>query len=93
MPTCVALGIGFVPFSPLGKGFLTGAVDTSTSFTDGDVRTTMPRFTAENRAANQALVDHVAGPAQAKDATPGRGEHLGVQGDRYNEHHMSLADK
>lgn len=72
LPTCVALGIGFVPFSPLGKGFLTGTVDASTSFTDGDVRTTIPRFTAENRAANQALVDHVATLAQAKGATPGQ---------------------
>src|SRR5689334_12617632 len=72
LPTCVALGIGFVPFSPLGKGFLTGTVDASTSFTDGDVRTTIPRFTAENRTANQALVDHVTALAQAKDATPGQ---------------------
>ncbi|MFJ4521838.1 aldo/keto reductase [Streptomyces sp. NPDC088810] len=140
LPTCVALGIGFVPFSPLGKGFLTGTVDASTSFTDGDVRTTIPRFTAENRAANQALADHVATLAQAKDATPGQvalawllAQHpsivpipgtrrlsrveentgatqlplsadeladlnelagrIGVQGDRYNEHHMSLVDK
>jgi aryl-alcohol dehydrogenase-like predicted oxidoreductase len=140
LPTCVALGIGFVPFSPLGKGFLTGTVDASTSFTDGDVRTTIPRFTAENRAANQALVDHVATLAQAKGATPGQvalawllAQHpsivpipgtrrlsrveentgatglplsadeladlnelagrIGVQGDRYNDHHMSLVDK
>ncbi|MCL3992055.1 aldo/keto reductase [Streptomyces lavenduligriseus] len=64
--------LGFVPFSLLGKGFLTGTVDASTSFTDGDVRATIPRFTAENRAANQALVDHVATLAQAKDATPGQ---------------------
>ncbi|MEU5599272.1 aldo/keto reductase [Streptomyces sp. NPDC020298] len=118
LPTCVALGI----------------------VTEGDVRTTTPRFTAENRAANQALVDHIAALAQAKDATPGQvalawllarhpsivpipgtrriarvdenigaaqlplsadeladlnelaGE-VGVQGDRYNEHHMSLLDK
>lgn len=72
LPTCAALGIGFVPFSPLGKGFLTGAVDASTSFAAGDVRTTIPRFTAENRAANQALVEHIATLAQAKDATPGQ---------------------
>ncbi|KUL22959.1 hypothetical protein ADL12_41040 [Streptomyces regalis] len=57
-----------MPFSPLGKGFLTGTVDASTSFTDGDVRTTIPRFTAENRA----LVDHVVALAQSKDATPGQ---------------------
>ncbi|MET9457641.1 aldo/keto reductase [Streptomyces canus] len=140
LPTCAALGIGFVPFSPLGKGFLTGAVDASTSFADGDVRTTIPRFTAENRAANQALVEHIATLAQAKDATPGQvalawllarhpsivpipgtrriarieenigatqlplsadeladlnelAGRVGVQGDRYNEHHMSLVDK
>lgn len=140
LPTCVALGIGFVPFSPLGKGFLTGTVDASTSFTDGDVRTSIPRFTAENRAANQALVDHVATLARAKGATPGQvalawllAQHpsivpipgtrrlsrveentgatrlplsadeladlnelagvIGVQGDRYNEHHMSLVDR
>lgn len=140
LPTCVALGIGFVPFSPLGKGFLTGAVDASTPFAADDVRTTIPRFTAENRAANQALVEHVATLAQAKDATPGMvalawllAQHpsivpipgtrrtarieenagatrvplsadelsdlnelagrIGVKGDRYNEHHMSLVDK
>ncbi|WOT33738.1 aldo/keto reductase [Streptomyces coeruleorubidus] len=140
LPTCAALGIGFVPFSPLGKGFLTGTVDASTSFTDGDVRTTIPRFSAGNRAANQALVDHVATLAQDKGATPGQvalawllAQHpsivpipgtrrlsrveentgatqlplsadeladlnalagrIGVQGDRYNEHHMSLVDK
>ncbi|MFD5944504.1 aldo/keto reductase [Streptomyces collinus] len=140
LPTCADLGIGFVPFSPLGKGFLTGTVDASTSFTDGDVRTTIPRFSAGNRAANQALVDHVATLAQDKGATPGQvalawllAQHpsivpipgtrrlarveeniggtqlplsadeladlnelagrIGVQGDRYNEHHMSLVDK
>ncbi|MEU5593382.1 aldo/keto reductase [Streptomyces sp. NPDC020298] len=140
LPTCVALGIGFVPFSPLGKGFLTGKVDASTSFTDGDVRTSIPRFTVENRAANQALVDQVATLAQAKGATPGQvalawllaqnpsivpipgtrrlsrveenigatglplsadeladlnelAGRIGVQGDRYNEHHMSLVEK
>lgn len=72
LPTLAELGIGFVPFSPLGKGFLTGSVDTSTTFADGDIRTTIPRFTAENRAANQALVDHVAELAAAKGATPGQ---------------------
>ena len=54
------LGIGFVPFSPLGKGFLTGTVDRSTAFADGDIRTSIPRFTDENRQANQALVDLLA---------------------------------
>ncbi|GLP67374.1 aldehyde oxidase [Streptomyces sp. TUS-ST3] len=140
LPTCSELGIGFVPFSPLGKGFLTGTVDATTPFTAADVRTNIPRFTAENRAANQALVDHVTLLAQAKDATPGQvalawllAQHpsvvpipgtrrtarieenigatqlplsadeladlnglvgrVGVQGNRYNEHHMSLVDK
>ncbi|NGO08368.1 aldo/keto reductase [Streptomyces sp. HC44] len=140
LPTCAALGIGFVPFSPLGKGFLTGAVNASTSFGPDDVRTTIPRFTAENRAANQVLVEHIATLAQAKGATPGQvalawllAQHpsvvpipgtrriarieenvdatqlplsadelsdlnelagrVGVQGDRYNEHHMSLVDQ
>jgi aryl-alcohol dehydrogenase-like predicted oxidoreductase len=72
LPTCVELGIGFVPFSPLGKGFLTGTVDTTTAFADGDVRASIPRFTADNRAANQALVEHVATLARAKDVTPGQ---------------------
>ncbi|MGB8938733.1 MAG: aldo/keto reductase [Streptomyces sp.] len=140
LPTCAALGIGFVPFSPLGKGFLTGTVDASTSFVTGDVRTNIPRFTAENRAANQVLVEHITTLAQAKSATPGQvalawllAQHpwivpipgtrriarieentgaaqlplsadeladlnelagrIEVQGDRYNEHHMSLVDK
>ena len=57
MPTLAELGIGLVPFSPLGKGFLTGTIDSTTSFGDGDIRTTIPRFTEEDRAANQALVD------------------------------------
>ena len=137
LPTCAELGIGFVPFSPLGKGFLTGTVDSSTQFADGDVRATIPRFTAENRDANQALLDHVQALAQAHDATPGQvalawllaqqpwivpipgtrraerivenagatqvalsaddiaelnslAERVGVQGNRYNDHHMAL---
>lgn len=72
LPTLAELGIGFVPFSPLGKGFLTGTVDTSTQFADGDVRATIPRFAPENRAANHALVEHVAELATAKGATPGQ---------------------
>jgi aryl-alcohol dehydrogenase-like predicted oxidoreductase len=72
LPTCAELGIGFVPFSPLGKGFLTGTVDASTSFSEGDIRTTIPRFTPQGRDANLALVDHVRELAQAKDATPGQ---------------------
>ncbi|MBN9214604.1 MAG: aldehyde oxidase [Microbacterium sp. SCN 70-200] len=72
LPTLAELGIGFVPFSPLGKGFLTGIVDAATSFSDGDVRGTIPRFTADNRAANQALVSHVAELAASRGATPGQ---------------------
>ncbi|KPM55957.1 aldehyde oxidase [Frankia sp. R43] len=72
LPVCAELGIGFVPFSPLGKGFLTGTVDPSTTFASGDVRATIPRFTAENRAVNRALVEHVAALARAKQATPGQ---------------------
>lgn len=70
LPTLAELGIGFVPFSPLGKGFLTGTVDTSTTFTDGDIRHRVPRFNQENLAANHALVIHVADLARAKDAAP-----------------------
>jgi aryl-alcohol dehydrogenase-like predicted oxidoreductase len=72
LPTCAELGIGFVPFSPLGKGFLTGTVDPSTEFTVGDIRTTIPRFTAANRSANAALVEVVSQLAAAKQATPGQ---------------------
>ena len=140
LPTCAELGIGFVPFSPLGKGFLTGTVTASTEFTAGDIRATIPRFTTDNRATNQALVDHVARLAHAKNATPGQialawllAQHpwivpipgtrrlerveenaaatgvplsadeladldelaarIGVQGNRYNEQHMSLVGR
>ncbi|MEV6639581.1 aldo/keto reductase [Amycolatopsis sp. NPDC051371] len=137
LPTCGELGIGFVPFSPLGKGFLTGTVTPATQFDSSDVRASIPRFTADNRSANQALVEYVTRLARAKDAAPGQialawllAQHpwivpipgtrrierveenaaatqiplsadeladlndlaarIGVQGDRYNEHHMSL---
>jgi len=72
LPTCAELGIGFVPFSPLGKGFLTGTVAASTEFGAGDIRTTIPRFAADNAGANQALVDHVRTLADTKDSTPGQ---------------------
>jgi len=72
LPVLGELGIGFVPFSPLGKGFLTGTVSTDTAFSEGDVRATIPRFTEENRAANQVLVDQVAALAAANGATPGQ---------------------
>lgn len=72
LPTLAELGIGFVPFSPLGKGFLTGTIDHSTAFSDGDIRTRVPRFNEENLSANQALVEHVRALAAAKDVTPGQ---------------------
>ncbi|MEW1821679.1 aldo/keto reductase [Arthrobacter sp. NPDC080031] len=72
LPTLAELGIGFVPFSPLGKGFLTGTVDASTAFAEGDIRRRVPRFEAENLAANQKLVDHVKSVAEAKGSTPGQ---------------------
>ncbi len=68
--TLEELGIGLVPFSPLGRGFLTGAIDATTSFTTGDFRNTVPRFSAENRTANQALVERVTRIAEGKGATP-----------------------
>ena len=72
LPTLAELGIGFVPFSPLGKGFFTGTVDAATSFAEGDIRSGIPRFSEENRAANQALVEHVAELARVKDVSPGQ---------------------
>jgi aryl-alcohol dehydrogenase-like predicted oxidoreductase len=72
LPACRELGIGFVPFSPLGKGFLTGTVNTATEFDPGDIRATIPRFDAGNRTANQALLDHVTALARARDAAPGQ---------------------
>lgn len=64
------LGIGFVPFSPLGKGFLTGKIDANTEFDKTDFRNTVPRFSEENRKANQALIDLIAKFAEQKNATP-----------------------
>jgi aryl-alcohol dehydrogenase-like predicted oxidoreductase len=72
LPTLQELGIGFVPFSPLGRGFLTGAIDASTTFADDDMRRGLPRFTEENREANAALVAHVTGLAREKHAAPGQ---------------------
>src|SRR5215470_11680085 len=66
------LGIGLVPFSPLGRGFLTGRIDRAIEFGKGDIRGTLPRFTAEARAANQALVDLLGRIAEDKKATPAR---------------------
>jgi aryl-alcohol dehydrogenase-like predicted oxidoreductase len=70
LPTLEELGIGFVPFSPLGKGFLTGKIDQTTTFDSSDFRNTVPRFTPENRKANQALVEVLGKIAQRKNATP-----------------------
>jgi aryl-alcohol dehydrogenase-like predicted oxidoreductase len=70
LPTLEELGIGFVPFSPLGKGFLTGAIDERSTFDKSDFRNVVPRFTPENRKANQAVVDLLRGMAEQKRATP-----------------------
>jgi aryl-alcohol dehydrogenase-like predicted oxidoreductase len=69
-PTLAELGIGFVPFSPLGRGFLVGGIDANTKFTDGDFRNTLPRFSEEARRANQGLADKVAEIARQKKVTP-----------------------
>jgi aryl-alcohol dehydrogenase-like predicted oxidoreductase len=70
LPTLEELGIGFVPFSPLGKGFLTGKIDESTTFDSTDFRNTVPRFDAEARAANRAFVELLESVAERKGATP-----------------------
>jgi len=70
LPTLEKLGIGFVPFSPLGKGFLTGKIDENTTFDSSDFRNIVPRFTAEARKANQALVDLLRSIGERKNATP-----------------------
>jgi aryl-alcohol dehydrogenase-like predicted oxidoreductase len=70
LPVLEELGIGFVPFSPLGRGFLTGKIDQNTEFTGGDIRAGLPRFSAEARQANQALVDLLGTVATRHDATP-----------------------
>jgi aryl-alcohol dehydrogenase-like predicted oxidoreductase len=70
LQTLEELGIGFVPFSPLGKGFLTGKIDANTTFESTDFRSSVPRFSEENRKANQAVVDLLAAIAKEKEATP-----------------------
>jgi aryl-alcohol dehydrogenase-like predicted oxidoreductase len=70
LPALEELGIGFVPFSPLGKGFLTGTIDETTTFESSDFRNTVPRFTPENRKTNQAVVDLLRSIAAKKKATP-----------------------
>ena len=70
LPTLTELGIGFVPYSPLGKGFLTGKINENTTFDSSDFRTTLPRFTPEARKANQALIELLNSIAEQKKATP-----------------------
>jgi aryl-alcohol dehydrogenase-like predicted oxidoreductase len=70
LPVLEELGIGFVPYSPLGRGFLTGKINENTTFTDADFRNRLPRFSAENRKANQGLVELINKFAQQKKATP-----------------------
>src|SRR6185503_17875106 len=70
LPTCEELGIGFVPFSPLGRGFLTGKIDENTTFEKNDFRNILPRFTSEARNANQAVIDLLRQIAERKNATP-----------------------
>jgi aryl-alcohol dehydrogenase-like predicted oxidoreductase len=70
LPACTELGIGFVPWSPLGQGFLTGTIDATTSFGSTDVRHRFPRFTEDARIANQPIVDLIAEVAAAREATP-----------------------
>ncbi|HEY0816854.1 MAG TPA: aldo/keto reductase [Pseudonocardia sp.] len=72
IPTLAELGIGLVPFSPLGRGFLTGRIDQTTTFGDGDIRANLPRFALEARQANQAMVDLLSRIADEKGATPAR---------------------
>ena len=70
LPVCAELGIGFVPYSPLGRGFLTGAIDEHTAFDSADNRNELPRFTTGARRANQALVGRLRATGQRKGATP-----------------------
>jgi aryl-alcohol dehydrogenase-like predicted oxidoreductase len=71
LPVLEELGIGFVPFSPLGKGFLTGKIDDSTAFGANDVRSTLPRFQGDARKANEGLVAMIGDVAKRRDATGG----------------------
>lgn len=72
LPLCKELGIGFVPFSPLGRGFLTGKLDKTAKFGANDTRSTMPRFTSEARRANQPIVRLLETLAKERGATPGQ---------------------
>jgi len=70
LPTCEELGIGFVPFSPLGRGYLTGKVDENTTFASSDLRNRSPRYTPEARKANRVVIDLLVGIGEEKGATP-----------------------
>ncbi len=70
LPVCEELGIGFVPFSPLGRGYLTGKIDENTTFASVDIRSRLPRYTPEARKANRVVIDLLAGIGQQKGATP-----------------------
>jgi aryl-alcohol dehydrogenase-like predicted oxidoreductase len=70
LPTCEELGIGFVPFSPLGRGYLTGKIDENTTFASADIRSRLPRYTPEARKANQVVIDLLARIGEQKGATP-----------------------
>ena len=70
LPACEELGIGFVPFSPLGRGYLTGKIDENTTFASVDIRSRMPRFTPEARKANRVVIDLLARIGEQKGATP-----------------------
>lgn len=70
LPTCEELGIGFVPFSPLGRGYLTGKIDENTTFASVDVRSRLPRYTPEARKANRVVIDLLARIGEEKGATP-----------------------
>src|SRR5258708_28645044 len=75
LQACEELGVGFVPYSPLGKGFLTGTMNENTKLASNDFRSTLPRFTPEAMKANQALVDWLGRIAQKKNAHPGQTTH------------------
>ena len=70
LPVCEELGIGFVPFNPLGRGYLTGKIDPNTTFASVDIRSRLPRFTPEARKANQVVIDLLARIGEQKEATP-----------------------
>jgi aryl-alcohol dehydrogenase-like predicted oxidoreductase len=88
IPTLEELGIGFVPYSPLGKGFLTGKIDENATFDSTDLRSTLPRFTPEALKANQALINLLGSIAERKKATPTQIA-LGQRFRRYHSHFLT----